>query len=310
MENSNLRERCNAIIEKIKSDLSGSKQCIAAYLLGSFSHDKIWEWSDIQIAVVLDDGYRGKTYYTLIEDGMPVVLNIFTLTAFKKFIGTANIDNFMWKAFSKSQTLFSKDIILDELLEDAFYIGEVDKQKELLLGFSGAVYYLNKAEKNLYVKENLENVIYFIPQIAENIAWIEIFKNGEIPERELIPQGKRLNPAIFAKIYDPLFLCGGGEAQDVRQTSALCPADYAVIKNILENCLTYLEEDTEMIYQPIIAYLKQHGNLEHFQYDVRPHGFGINYEWLVRCGIAERYGISEKVPFLKESVYKLGYRLK
>lgn len=310
MEDSGIRERCNHIIEKIKSDLSDNRQCIAAYLLGSFSHDKIWKWSDIQIALVLDDGYKGKTNYSLIEDGMPVVLNIFTLTAFKKFIGTVNTDDFIWKAFSKSQTLFSKDFTLDELLEDAFYIGEVDKQKELLLGFSGAVYYLNKAEKNLYVKENLENAIYFIPQIAENIAWIEIFKSGEIPERELIPQGKRLNPAIYAKIYDPLFLCGQGEEKDVRRTFDLCQVDYAAIKNILENCVTYLEEKTEIVYQPIITYLEQHGNLEHFQYDVRPHGFGINYEWLVRCGIAERYGIPEKVPFLKKSVYKLGYRLK
>ena len=55
MEDSTFRERCNNIIEKIKSDLFGNKQCIAAYLLGSFSHDKIWEWSDIQIAVVFDD---------------------------------------------------------------------------------------------------------------------------------------------------------------------------------------------------------------------------------------------------------------
>ena len=85
--------------------------------------------------------------YTLIEDGMPVILNIFTLTAFKRFIGTVNTDDFIWKAFSKSRKLFSKDFILDELFEDAFYIGEVDKQKELLLGFSGAVYYLNKAYK-------------------------------------------------------------------------------------------------------------------------------------------------------------------
>ena len=42
----------------------------------------------------------------------------------------------------------------------------------------------------------------------------------------------------------------------------------------------------------------------------RPHGFGINYEWLVRCGIAERYGIVEKTKFFKNPVYKLGYRLK
>lgn len=295
MENSNIRKRGNAVIQKIKSDLFDSKQCIAAYLLGSFSHDPVWEWSDIQIAVVLDDGYKGKMYYSLIEDGMPVMLSIFTLTAFKKFIGTVRTDDFMWKAFSKSHTLFSKDIVLDELLEDAFYIGEVDKQEELLLGFSGAVYYLNKAEKNLYVKENLENVLYFIPQIVENIAWIEIFKNGEIPERELIPQGRRLHSEVFAKIYDPLFSQG---------------KNVDVVKNILENCVAYLEENTELVYQPIITYLERHGNLEHFRYDTRPHGFGINYEWLVRVGIVERYGIPEKVAFLKGAVYKLGYRLK
>ena len=295
MEDSTFRERCNNIIEKIKSDLFGNKQCIAEYLLGSFSHDKIWEWSDIQIAVVFDDGYKGKTNYTLIEDGMPVILNIFTLTAFKRFIGTVNTDDFIWKAFSKSRKLFSKDFILDELFEDAFYIGEVDKQKELLLGFSGAVYYLNKAEKNLCIKENLENAIYFIPQIAENVAWIEIFKSGQIPERELIPQGKRLNPEIFAKIYDPILEY---------------KVDYDVVKSILENCVAYLEENTKMVYQPIITYLEQHGNLEHFRYDTRPHGFGINYEWLVRYGIAERYGVPEKVSFLKAPVYKLGYRLR
>ncbi len=111
----------------------------------------------------------------------------------------------------------------------------------------------------------------------------------------MIPQGKRLNPEIFAKIYDPILEY---------------KVDYDVVKSILENCVAYLEENTKMVYQPIITYLEQHGNLEHFRYDTRPHGFGINYEWLVRYGIAERYGVPEKVSFLKAPVYKLGYRLR
>ncbi len=294
MEYQALEERCNRIIENMCAKLYEDKQCIAAYLLGSASHDKLWEWSDIQIAVILDDGYKGKRYYTLFEEEMCIALNIYTLTAFKEFIGAIHIDDFIWKAFSKCTKIFSRNSILDELLEEAFYIGDVDKQKEMLLGFSGAVYYLNKAEKNLYVKENTENAIYFIPQIAENIALIEIFKNKQIPERELIAQGKKLNRAIFEKIYDPLF-----EGK----------VDYAIVKSILENCVSYLEDNTRLIYQPIISYLEKHGNLEHFKYETRAHGFGINYEWLVRCGIAERYGIPEKISFLKQ-VEKLGYRLK
>ncbi len=286
MEDQTIREKYSHIAGKMKTALSANKSCIAAYLLGSTSHDLLWEWSDLQIAVILDDGYKGKTYYPLYEDDVYLALNIYTLSAFREFIGTVRADHFMWKAFHKSTKLFSKDPILDEWMEDAFYVGEVARQKEMLLGFSGAVYYLNKAEKNFYVKENLENTIYFIPQIAENIAWIEIFKNREIPEREVIPQGRKLNPAVFEKIYDPLFY-GMPEA--------------GKIKNLLENCMSYLMENTEPIYQPVLAYLKKRGNLEGFRYETRPHGFGINYEWLVRYGIAERYGIPEKIPFLKEA---------
>lgn len=292
MEDQIVRDRCGRVIKEMRTALCESKLCIAAYLLGSASHDQVWEWSDIQIAVILDDGYKGKRYHTLLQDGMYVALNVFTLTAFKEWIGTVHADDFMWKAFSKRTVLFSKDPILDELLEEAFIIGSADRQKEMLLAFSGAVYYLNKAEKNLYVKRNLENAVYFIPQIAENIALIEIFQNQQIPEREVIAQGKKYNREVFANIYDPLF----------RRN-----ADEETVKGILTYCAGYLERHTRTIYQPVIAYLEEHGDLEYFKFETRPHGFGINYEWLVRCGIAERYGIPEKIPFLKQAE-KIGYR--
>lgn len=294
MEDQALREKCNAIIERMKNKLYNDKKCIAAYLLGSFSHDAVWEWSDIQLEAVYDDDYKGETSYTLYEDGMCVNLNLHTLSRFKTYIGNVNVDDFLWKAFSKSRKLFSKDFILDELFDEAFYIGEADRQKEMLLGFSGAVYYLNKAEKNFYIKENLENAIYFIPQITENIAWIEIFKSRQIPEREIIPHGRRLNPEIFSLIYDPLY--------EKR-------ADHDVVKDILEHCADYLIRSTEMVYRPVIQYLKEHGSLEGFKYETRPHGFGINYEWLVRCGLAERYGVSKRAAIWDKEVCRMGYRI-
>lgn len=294
MECQALREKCNRIIQNIGEKLQEDERCIGAYLLGSVSHDQIWEWSDLQIAVILDDGYKGDWYYALYEEEMKVALNVYTLTAFKSFIGTVHVDDFMWKAFSKCTKIFTKDFLLDELLEEAFCIGDVVQQKEMLLAFSGAVYYLNKAEKNFYIKENIENAVYFIPQIAENIALIEIFKNKQVPERELIAQGKRWNRTIFEKIYDVLFK---GKV------------DCAMVRDILESCVSYLEDNTRLVYQPVISHLKKYGDLENFRYETRTHGFGINYEWLVRTGIAERYGIPVKISFLKQ-VEKLGYRLK
>lgn len=294
MEDHTLRVKCNNIIERIKTSLFENKQCVAAYLLGSMSHDKIWEWSDIQFAAVFDDCYKGKPYYKLIDDDMFIALGVYTLTSFKDFVGKVDVDNYLWKAFSKSTMLFSKDPLLDDLLEDAFYIGDVDKQEKMLLNFSGAVYYLNKAEKNLYIKENLDNVIYFIPQIVENIACIEIINKKKVPDRELIPQAKKLNPKLFNKIYDPLF------CSDLNKE---------VLRAILVYCVEYLECITEMVYQPVISHLHKYGNLDNFKYMTRPHGFGLNYDWLVRVGITERYGIPEKITCFKDPVYKLGYRL-
>lgn len=293
MENQATRNKGIDIINKVKESLYNNKQCIAAYTLGSYSHDKVWQWSDLQISVILDDDYKGKCYYDLYEQDIRLALNVYTLSQFKAFISTVRVEDFIWKAFSKSTKLFSKDPVLDELMEEAFYIGDVTKQQEMLLGFSGAVYYLNKCEKNLYVKENMENVLYFIPQLVENIAWIEIFKNQKVPERELIPQGKLLNPTLFAKIYDPLF----NEK-----------VDFAIIKSIIDHCISYLEENTTLVYEPILNYLEKHSSLDHFHYETRPFGFGINYEWLVRCGITQRHGTPEKVPFLKQAE-KLSYHL-
>lgn len=65
-----------------------------------------------------------------------------------------------------------------------------------------------------------------------------------------------------------------------------------------------------MVYRPVIQYLKEHGSLEGFKYETRPHGFGINYEWLVRCGLAERYGIPGRAAIWDKEVCRMGYRLK
>ena len=90
MENQFLKEKSTHIIQQVQDDLYAHKQCVAAYLLGSYSHDKVWEWSDIEIAVILDDDYKGKPYYDLYAEDRWLSLNVYTLTNFKEFIETVN----------------------------------------------------------------------------------------------------------------------------------------------------------------------------------------------------------------------------
>lgn len=294
MENIERREQFKKALDSVIKKFKGEQKCLAGFLLGSMSHDLIWEWSDLEILLIFDENYQGLSSYHLLEHDVHVALKIRKTNEFKEYLASTNVSDYWFCALSKGTLLFCKDITLEEYYNDIFYYGERDKEVEMLLGFSEAVYFLNKAEKNFRVKRNSENAIYFIPQIAEGIAWLEVARSRLIPEREIIAQAREINPEIFIKIYDILFY---EEVTD------------KVIDKILEDSHQYLRENTEEVYRPIISYLKNHGTLKGFSLKTREHGFGINYNWLYRIGIVDRYIEPIKINNQKEEFYKMGFRL-
>lgn len=294
MEDKKLRIVFESVTDSMVNKLKKNKKCVAAILLGSISHDVIWKWSDLQMLAIYEEDYKGPKSYELIENDIYVCLNIMTYNDFTQYLGNIDMADYYICALSKGKILFCKDIVLQEVFNEAFYIGDKDREIEMLLGFSNAVYYLNKAEKNLYHKDNLNNAIYFIPLLNEGLAWIEVAKQRMFPEREIIEQGSKLNPDLFKKTYYPLF--------------EQIPT-YNVINQILNECVNYLHSNTLEVYKPIINYLKEKGNLRDFRLKTRPHGFGINYEWLVRSGICERYGEPIKIDNQLDTFFHVGYRL-
>lgn len=295
MENRDLRAQFEKALDSIVNKFKGDPKCLAAFIIGSMSHDLIWEWSDLQILLIYDDSYKGSNDYYLLENNVQVVINIRKRSSFKSYLESTDVSDYYFCAFSKSTLLFTKDSTLKEYFEDIFYIGDRDREIEMLLGFSEAIYYLNKAQKNFYIKKNSANASFFILQIALGIAWIEVARNRLFPEREVIAQASKLKPKLFQKIYDPLF--------NKKVTDQ-------IIEGILKNCEDYLKENTIDVYRPIIEYLKEHESLKDFSMKTREHGFGINYDWLYRMGIVDIYGEPIKINNLKEEFFQVGYRLK
>lgn len=279
------------MVEKFKQN----KKCLAAILVGSANHDVVWKWSDLQIVVIFEDSYKGPLHYQLLEDDVCVCINIMISSKFKSYLGNIDVSDFFICALSKGKMLFCKDRALEEDFKDLFYYGDRDREIEMLLGFSVAVYYLNKCEKNLYYKNNINNAVYFLPMLNEGLAWIEVAKRRVFPEREIIAQASAFNPELFKATYFALF----------EQTIT-----HEVIDQILKSCMNYLKENTREVYKPIINYLEKNGTLRDFNLKTRPHGFGINYEWLVREGIVEHYPEPVKIDNQKDVFFELGYRLK
>ncbi|WP_102399018.1 hypothetical protein [Haloimpatiens massiliensis] len=295
MEKAELRlqfeKALNSIVEKFKS----APKCIAGFLIGSMSHDLIWEWSDLQILLIYDDSYKGCCDYYLLEHNVPVVVNIRKRNSFKTYLESANVSDYFFCALSKSTMLFSKDKILKEYFEDIFYIGDRDREVEMLLGFSEAIYYLNKAQKNFLVKKDSANAAYFMFPLVQGIAWLEVARSRSFPEREIIAQASKLKPELFKKIYEPIL--NESVTNDM-------------IEKILEECYQYLKDNTMEVYRPIISYLKEHGNLKEFSMKIREHGFGINYDWLYRMGIVDIYAEPIKINNQNIEFFQVGYRIK
>ena len=74
---------------------------------------------------------------------------------------------------------------------------------------------------------------------------------------KLIAQGKKLNPAIFEKIYDPLFSLKPDKSTDSTKENATFPPSPTVktypegtekkVKDILTHCVSYLKDNTSYI---------------------------------------------------------------
>ena len=294
MENTDFRRQFNAAKDNFITKIKKNKKCLAAFLIGSGSHDLIWEWSDLQILLIFEDGYKFPKV-NLIENDIPIVLDIRTKTNFLQYLASANVADYYFCALSKSTLLFTKDPVIQESFDDIFYIGDRDKEAEMLLGFSSAVWCMNKAEKNFHIKNNIPNTIYFLFQTADAIAWIEVAKHRLFPEREIVAQAKQLNPQLFQKIYDPMIY------ESITDN---------MVGEILSTNLCYLKENTEEVYRPVLEYLRKHGNLDKFSMPVRPGGMGIDLLWLYRMGILDRELESTKITAQNDEFFAYKYVLK
>ncbi|MCL2197660.1 MAG: nucleotidyltransferase domain-containing protein [Defluviitaleaceae bacterium] len=289
MENAELRKQFNAAKDSFIEKIKKNKKCLAAYLFGSTSHDLIFEWSDLQIFLIFEDGYKW-TSRNLIEHGIDINVCVFTKSKFLEWIISADIEDWNFRGLSKSTPLFVKDPIIKENVDDIFYIGDRDREAEMLEGFSQTIYAMNKAEKNFYVKENMDNAIHFLLMAAAGIAWIEVAKQRLFPEREIMTQAKALNPEFFHKIYFRMLY------EVVTEQ---------MIDDILKINKNYMKENTREVYRSVLDYLKKHGNLDRF---TMPTARGsVDLTWLYRMGILEKEIIPTRIASQADEFFTYRY---
>jgi len=236
------REALRTFIGKVERD----DQVIAAVLLGSLSYDQVWEKSDIDLKLIVHDQKLRTGYACFVENEVPINASIQTRNDFKRWMEKSVQSSISHSMLVRSTLLFTKDPSITEYFEQIRYVGERDRQLQLVQHGCYALSLLAKAEKWLYVKQDVNYSAFWLIKMVDVLSQIEVVLHGDIPMREAVQQALGYNPAFFGKVYTDLV---GGTINKQLVTE--------VVRLVNE----YLNDRAEQLFKPVLDYLKEEADV-------------------------------------------------
>lgn len=266
---------------------------VAAILYGSLAYDDVWEKSDIDILIVTDEEKAANKEYNLVEGGVDIHANVVRRGEFKQRIERSLGGGWAQSILERSRLLFCKDESIRAYYDDVRHMGSRDRAYRLLSA-AGVLPALTKAEKWLVVKGDVTYSSLWIMYTINDLAAIEVVRQGETPGREAIAQALRHNPAFFRAIYSDFISA---------------PKDAASVRAVIDLIHAYLDEHARELFRPILDYLQEAGGSrtvtelnEHFAHYAQVEGLTSAYEWLADKGIIRKVAAPLRLT-VKSKVY-------
>ena len=265
-------------VERFTDTIIEDRYIVAAILTNNLNVDNVWERTCVNITLIMRDGTKFQHQECqLIEDGIPIRVRLVNRNAYKKLLERNLQGSYIHSVYSQSEILFTKDPTLKELHKDLDVIGDRDKQSQLLNVAGGLTTVLDKTQKWFYVKKDYDYTFHYLMSAVRELARIEVIMNREIPKRKVIYQALKLNPEFFNAIFTDIL--------DI-------PKNEAVLGKVLELIESYLEENIQTFFKPVLDFLEDAGG-ERSLSEIYDH-FGSRQLWLsMACEWLSRKGILE-----------------
>ncbi|WP_105617295.1 AraC family transcriptional regulator [Vallitalea okinawensis] len=239
---SDLQKRYMRAVETLCDRLKNDMNVLAVIIMGSLSYDQVWEKSDIDMTIIVNDNCKLNSELCLLEDDIYVNGHVMTRSEYRKLIGKSLKASFTHSYYSLGTMIYCKDESLKELFEnicDTDDIGKRDKSFALLERTEWVLGRLYKAEKWLKVKSDVRYSYLWITETLKHIAAIEVLLNNNIPSREVILQALKYKNPIIEKLYIGLM--------DERKNSIN-------ISKSIDMIYDYLRQHMDTICKPILDY--------------------------------------------------------
>lgn len=273
MENATgVKQRYEAALDALMDQVKRDHTIVAAILLGSLSHDVVWEKSDIDLMLVTQEGRLLRESFCLVEDDINIHTYLQTRSGFKKTLEGATQSSFLHSLLMKGRILFSRDESIEEMFANRQHVGAHDREVQYLRYALFLLPGLVKAEKWLRVKHDTDYCFFWILRAVEGLASIETVLHGEVTGREVIQQALRYNPELFHSLYTDLI-----RAEKTPER----------LEEALQTIHTYLHDRAPVLFRPLFAFLEEAGGLRsateinhHFGKQMNLEGVDTVCEWL------------------------------
>lgn len=239
--NSDLQRRYMTAVETLCNRLKADTNVLAVIIMGSLSYDKVWEKSDIDMTIIVNDSCKLNNNICLLEDNIYVNGNVYTRTEFKMFTSKVNQTSIANSYYSLGTLAYCKDDALKEIFEQLCFVGDKDKSNALLHKMSYLLNVTYKAEKWLKVKSNPRYAFVWMLEVLKELSSIEVIMNNNIPNREVILQALKYKNPLIEKIYVNLM--------DERKNTVN-------ISYVIDLVYDYIREHQNQICKPVLDYFE------------------------------------------------------
>ena len=274
-------QRATAVlVEQLKRD----ENIIAILLEGSLAYDRVWEFSDVDLILVVKDQKLIHTEWNLCEDGVIFSVLLVERGKFRERIQASTRGAWMHSTLSRSKLLFTRDEGLRDIYEDIAVVGDRDRDLMLMSHFGSTLGALHKAEKFLHHKHQPTYSATWMLGVGWSVmgflADIEVLLHNDIPMRESLQQALSYNPAFFTEWY-----VGFSDR----------PKTMAHVEAALQAMKQYLRDHADACLAPVVAFLRENpgpqGVSDFCRYfekkiSVSAHTFFDMMEWMVHEGRA------------------------
>ena len=290
--------RIQSALESITDTLEQDRYILAAILTSNLAEDNVWQKTTVQITLILRDGTKFKQRrFQLIEEGIPIRVQLYTRSDYRKLLDRTLQGSTLHSILADSRVLFSKDSLLSVDGDANFSVGdpsylqvaERDMYSQLFNAAAGATAILAKAEKWFHLKQDLNYTFLYLTYLVRELARIETLMHGETPRRKVIYQALEHNPSFFNAVFTDLI--------DK-------PKDEAMLREALEQVDTYLEDNLQLLFRPLLDFLEESGDERtitdiHTHFGKRGLALELACEWLAQKYVIEQF--SAPVRLTKDS---------